>query len=324
MWFTITRCGWQAKAMRDTAQSDHYRNPNTLLGLLAILLWSSTVALARRISEQLGPLTAGAAVYLAASLFLAALYWAKERSFRKLWRLPRRYVLGCGGLFVLYTLAIFVALGRAVDRGQTMEVGLLNYLWPALTILFSLWLLGRRASFGLVPGTLLALSGVVLVLTQGAVSWASFATNILRNPLAYGLGLVAAVSWGLYSNLARRWGTADSDGAVLVFTLATGLAFAGMRLLRPEAGSVNARVLGEVAFLASATALGYLFWDMAMRKGNVMLVAACSYLTPFFSTVVSTIYLRVVPTVNLWLGCALIIAGSFLSWRSIHPEEAVQ
>ena len=300
---------------------DPHLNPNTLAGMLAILLWSSTVALARRISEGLGPLTAGAAVYLTATLFLSVLYWVRERSFHGLRRLPRRYVLGCGALFVIYTLALFLALGRAADRSQTMEVGLLNYLWPALTILFSLWLVGNRASFGLVPGTLLALLGIVLVLTQGAAfSWGSFSGNILRNPVAYGLGLVAAVSWGLYSNLARRWGTADSEGAVLVFTLATGLAFAGMRLLRPEVSVVNPRVLGEVAFLASATALGYLFWDIAMRKGNQMLVAACSYLTPFFSTVVSSIYLRVVPTVSLWLGCALIIAGSVLSWRSVRPE----
>jgi drug/metabolite transporter (DMT)-like permease len=298
-------------------------NSHTLLGLLAILLWSSTVALGRRISEQLGPLTAGAAVYLTATVFLAALNWARERSFRKLGQLPRRYVLGCGALFVIYTLALFLALGRAADRSQTMEVGLLNYLWPALTILFSLWLLGNHASLGLIPGTLLALSGVVLVLTQGsAFSWHSFVANILRNPVAYGLGVVAAVSWGLYSNLARRWGTAESEGAVLLFTLATGIAFALLRVFRAEAGVINPRVVVEVAFLGSATALGYLFWDIAMRKGNQMLVAACSYLTPFFSTVVSTLYLHVAPAVSLWLGCALIIAGSVLSWRSVHAMES--
>jgi len=56
-----------------------------------------------------------------------------------------------------------------------------------------------------------------------------------------------------------------------------------------------------------------------MRKGNQMLVAACSYLTPFLSTVVSTLYLHVAPAVRLWLGCALIIAGSVLSWRSVRP-----
>ena len=36
----------------------------TLYGFIAILLWSSTIALVRSISERIGPLTAGAAVYI--------------------------------------------------------------------------------------------------------------------------------------------------------------------------------------------------------------------------------------------------------------------
>ena len=51
-----------------------------------------------------------------------------------------------------------------------------------------------------------------------------------------------------------------------------------------------------------------------------MLVASCSYLTPFFSTVVTCLYLRVQPGPTLWMGCGLIIAGSFLSWRSIRTD----
>jgi drug/metabolite transporter (DMT)-like permease len=293
---------------------------NTLLGIMAILLWSATVALARSISERLGPLTAGAAVYLAAGGFLGLhLFW-RERSFRTLRRLPRRYVFGCGGLFVLYTLALFLALGLAADRRQTIEVGLLNYLWPTLTILFALVLLGQRAGVGLIPGTLLALCGVFLVLTQGAaVTWTSFAMNLRGNPVAYGLGAFAAVAWALYSNLTRRWGGPDGRGAVLLFTLATGLAFWLGRLFHPEAGTWGVRVAAEVALLALATGLAYVFWDLAMRAGDVALVASCSYLTPFFSTVVSCLYLRVRPGLSLWVGCALIIAGSFLSWRSIRP-----
>ena len=91
------------------------------------------------------------------------------------------------------------------------------------------------------------------------------------------------------------------------------------RLVRPEAGTWGVRVATEVALLALATGLAYVFWDLAMRAGDVVLVASCSYLTPFFSTVVSCLYLRVRPGVSLWVGCALIIAGSFLSWRSIRP-----
>jgi drug/metabolite transporter (DMT)-like permease len=282
-----------------------------------------TVALARSISERIGPLTAGAAVYLTAAGFLGAhLVW-KERRLEALGALSRRYLVGCGALFVLYTAALFLALGLAADRRQTIEVGLLNYLWPALTILFALALLGQRAGVGLIPGTMLALCGVFLVLTQDAgVTWQSFSVNIRRNPVAYGLGAFAAIAWALYSNLTRRWGGPDSRGAVPLFCLATGLVFGLLRLLRPEGATWSIRVVAEVAMLALATGLAYVFWDLAMRAGDVVLVAACSYLTPFFSTVVSCLYLRVQPGLSLWLGCVLIIAGSFLSWRSIRPATA--
>ena len=279
-----------------------------------------TVALARSISEQIGPLTAGAAVYLTAAGFLGAhLVW-KERSLRALGVLPRRYVVGCGALFVLYALALFLALGLAADRLQTIEVGLLNYLWPALTILFALALLGQRAGLGLIPGTLLAVCGIFLVLTQDVgVTWQSFSVNIRRNPVAYGLGTFAAIAWALYSNLSRRWGGPDSRGAVPLFCLATGLVFGLLRLLRPEGATWNIRVVAEVAVLALATGVAYVSWDLAMRAGDMVLVAACSYLTPFFSTVVSCLYLRVQPGLSLWVGCGLIIAGSSMSWRSIRP-----
>jgi len=299
-----------------------WRDPSTLLGIVAIVLWSATVALARSIAERVGPLTAGAAVYLAAGGFLGLHLFSRERSFRALRRLPRRYVLGCGGLFVLYTLALFLALGRAADRGQAIEIGLLNYLWPTLTILFALILLGQRAGVGLIPGTALALCGIFLVLTQGAdVTWTSFVTNLRENPIAYGLGAFAAVAWGLYSNLTRRWGGSDGRGAVLMFTLATGMAFGVGRLFRPEPGTWDVRVASEVALLALSTALAYVCWDLAMRAGDVVLVASCSYLTPFLSTVVSCLYLQVRPGLGLWVGCALIIAGSFLSWKSIRPAN---
>jgi drug/metabolite transporter (DMT)-like permease len=73
----------------------------------------------------------------------------------------------------------------------------------------------------------------------------------------------------------------------------------------------------EVAVLGAITALAYVLWDRSMRKGNLPLVVACSYLTPFLSTLVSCAYLGVLPGAQLWGGCALIVVGSLLSWRSV-------
>jgi drug/metabolite transporter (DMT)-like permease len=291
---------------------------NSLLGLLAILLWSSTVALARSISEQIGPLTAGASVFLTGGLVLAVGLSFEKGSVSRLRSLPRAYLFGCGSLFLAYIAALFLALGLAAGRQQAIEVGLVNYLWPALTILFSLVILSKRASFGLVPGTLLALVGLVLVLTQdGSMSGQSLSANVARNPAAYALGLAAAVSWALYSNLTRRWAAPDGGSGVPLFAIATGLVLLFARLLFPEDGVWSVRVVLEIAFLGSATALAYVFWDVAMRRGDIVLVVSCSYLTPFLATLVACAYLWVAPGLKLWLGCLFLIGGSFLSWRSV-------
>jgi drug/metabolite transporter (DMT)-like permease len=290
----------------------------TALGIAAILLWSTSVAVARSLAASLGAATAGAAVYATATVVLFALL-TKDRSWHALRHLPGRYVIGCGALFVVYTMALMHALALASGARQTLEIGLLNYLWPALTILFSLPILGNRARVWLIPGTALALAGVALVLNPGAsVSLRSLMGGFRENPGAYSLGLLAAVSWALYSNLARRWGDPDSHGGTLLFAAATGIAFALQHVLNPEASRFSPRVVFEVAFLGAATAVAYVFWDVAMRRGNVVVVAACSYFTPLLSTVVICVYLHVLPSPTLALGCALLIAGSFLSWRSVR------
>jgi drug/metabolite transporter (DMT)-like permease len=296
---------------------------NTVAGLGAILIWSTSIALVRSISEQVGPLAGAAAVHLLGGVFSFVFFLYRSKgSLLPLRKLPGKYLLGCGALFVLYMLALYMAVGMAVNRHQVLEVGLLNYLWPALTILFSLFLLDKKSKATLLPATLLALGGVFLVLTQGQeISLASVAGNVTGNPAAYALGLAAAVFWGLYSNLTRRWGGAEAKGGVELFILATGIVFLLLAWLRGEGGPWTWRAGGEVAFMGLATALAYILWDRAMRKGDIVFVAACSYFTPLLSTFLCCLYLQMTAGVSLWLGCVLIVAGSILSWTSVSDRE---
>lgn len=293
-------------------------NLSTGGGLLAILLWSATIALARSLSEQLGPLTAGAVVYLVAGVFCLAHLLRAGTSIRQLLELPRKYVFGCGFLFALCTVLIFLAVGQARDREQVLEIGLINYLWPASTLLLSPLLLNKRASLWLIPGTALALAGVFLVMTQGArVSWQSFAAHLQANPAAYACAFGAAITWALYSNLARRWSRADSDGAAELFIPATGILLLAMRFLWGESTAWNAHVALEAGVMGGITAVAYVCWDAAMRNGDLLFVAACSYFTPLLSTLVSCAYLKVVPGYRLWVGCVVMVIGSLVSWRSL-------
>jgi drug/metabolite transporter (DMT)-like permease len=218
-------------------------------------------------------------------------------------------------------LVLYLAVGMAKSRQQVLEAGLLNYLWPALTIVFSLFILKKKAGPLLFPGALLAVAGIVFVIGQEvSISWGSIPGNFAANPVAYSFGLLAAISWALYSNLTRRWAE-GSSGAVEIFIPATGVILLTLRLFTPEAGAWTARAALEAVFLGIVTVVAYILWDQAMRKGDVVMVAAFSYLTPLFSTIVSCLYLGIIPGVSLWIGCAMIIAGSILSWRSISDAN---
>jgi drug/metabolite transporter (DMT)-like permease len=291
----------------------------TVGGFAAVFLWSTTFALARSLSEQVGAMTAAASVYLCGGGLGLLLCWMLPGGLPNPRLLPPRYLFGCGSLFALYTVFIYLAVGMAGDRGELLEIALLNYLWPAATIVLSLPLLGQRAHPVLWPATGVAFAGVFLVMTQGSgVSWASLRSHLEGNPAAYALAFAGAIVWALYSNLARRWSTPSSEGAAVLFVPITGLLLLGIRcfLTEPTVWSFSAVV--EAGALGSVTALAYALWDTAMRKGDHVLVVAASYFTPLLSTLFSCAYLGVAPGPGLWLGCLMIVGGSLGSWRAIR------
>jgi drug/metabolite transporter (DMT)-like permease len=283
---------------------------STMLGFAAILLWSTTVAFGRSLSEQIGTWTAASLIYLLGGGISTA-YQAANGKLGYIRSLSPRYLYGCGSLFAIYIACIYTALGLARTRSQVLEVGLMNYLWPMLTVLLSVPVLKLKASPALVPGALVATSGVFLATTQNQpLSWTSFQANLTQNSLPYVLGATAALSWALYSTLSRRWASSAAGGAVGLFMLATGLLLGFAKLLAPETAQWTPRALAELLYMVVGSNLAYVFWERAMRKGDIVLVASGSYLTPLFSTMVSTLYLGAASGIRLWVGCALVIAGA--------------
>src|SRR5512136_2997009 len=104
-------------------------NRYTLFGFVAILLWSTTIAIIRSLTEEVGPITSAASIYLVGGfLSLIPLSYSRDRIIQ-VRTFSRLYLFGCGAIFVFYMLAIYLAVGLARDRQQVLEVGLINYLW---------------------------------------------------------------------------------------------------------------------------------------------------------------------------------------------------
>lgn len=287
---------------------------STTLGILAILLWGSTIAGIRTVSEQLGALGAGACVHLIAG-GIGCLVLGRRDGLRQFLRLPRTYLLGCGLLFVAYAPPLYLAIRGAASREQTVEVAIVNYLWPAMSLALSVPILNKKARLTLLPALLLALAGVYLAMAQGRnVSWSSFRQNLTTNPMPYAMAFTAATLWAFYSNLSRRWADGVQASPVPVFLLATGLVLLAAWWadgIRPPRQAWTPRSVLELVYLSIfPTLLAYVFWDIAMRKGNVVLVNSLSFLIPLISTAVSCVYLRVHAGPGLWIASGLVVAGA--------------
>ncbi|HOX46436.1 MAG TPA: EamA family transporter [Myxococcota bacterium] len=301
-----------------------------LAGGLAIAFWSASVAVSRELAEALGVLTAPSLTYLAAGL-LGTAWLALRGRLRPALRLGRPYLLGCGALFVVYLVSYCLAIGLCRSGQEVVEVGLVNYLWPALTLLLSVPLLGHRAGPWLLPGMSLALAGVFLAGMGGAPlsldtlggAFAAFAAHLRANPAPYALSLVNAVAWSVYSNLARRLVGERQGGAVPLFLLASGLALVLARAFFPETARWSPAIgLELAAMILLPGLLAYVLWEVAMRSPHMVLVTALSYLIPLFSTLITTWAQALPMGPGLWLGCALLVAGAVVCKLSVRPAPA--
>jgi len=296
----------------------------SLYGIFSILIWSTSVAFARSLSKEIGYFTAGACIYIAGGIISLGIVMVRG-SFRKITAHSGKYLFGCGGLFTAYTVCLYAALGLSRTDSQAVEAGLVNYLWPSLLILFSVPILKRKARWPLIPGVIIAFSGVAAATLQNeAVSLRSFLSNISTNWIPYAAALCAAVIWGLYSSLARRWGGRSEASGVPLFIAATGLILLILACLFPENSHWSARVLCEWAWMVIfPTVTAYIFWDISMRRGNSILIALLSYFTPLISTFISCMYLKIIPGIWLWIGCVLAVCGALICGWSIRESSDI-
>ena len=284
----------------------------TAIGLSAVLCWSTSVGLFRSVAEHLGPIGGAASVFTLSALLVTLRFGLPKRA--QLARMYPAYLWGCGLLFVLYEIALSLSLGFASNRSQTLELGMINYLWPSLTIVLATVFGLQRFHAGLVPGVLLAMAGIVLVLKgDGALSVHSVWANVQSNPLAYGLAFAAAWLWPCYSVISKRY--AQGANALSLFLwLVAAVLWAKYGLSSEGALQWSLPAVVQLAMLGGLTALGYSCWDYGIRRGNLTVMAVGSYFTPVLSALVGTVWLQVQPSWSFWQGVALVTAGSLICW----------
>lgn len=243
----------------------------TSMGAVALVLWALLALLSRAAADvppfQLTAMSFG----ISAALGLGWLAMRGEMSVLR--QPPLAWAHGVGGLFGYHAL-FFAALANA----PAAEANLLNYMWPLLIVLLSAPLLGLRLTRRHAVGVVLGLCGCLLLLGQGT----EFSTGAA---LGYACAAGAALTWALYSVLARRMAGVPS-AAVAGFCGGSAVLAALAHLAFETTVMPSVPVWGSVILLGvGPVGIAFVLWDVGMKLGDPRLLGTLAYATPVASTV---------------------------------------
>ena len=283
----------------------------TLIGFLAILLWSA-LALLTVASGRMPPFQLAAVTFAIGGAAGAATWLVRGGAARALRQPAAAWALGACGLFGYHALYF-----AALRLSPPAEAGLLNYLWPLLIVLFSALLPGEHLKLHHLAGVFFGMIGTALLFAGRGLA---FAFDFVPGFVA---AFLAAFVWAIYSVLSRRFQKVPTD-AVAGFCLITALLALIFHLLFentvwPEATIQWLAVLGLGLGPVGAA---FYAWDFGVKHGDIRVLGALSYAAPLLSTSLLIVAGYAEPTVELGLAALLIAGGGLIAAKDMILKPA--
>lgn len=288
-----------------------------LLGLSAVLLWS-TVATAFKLSLQvMSPLQLLGWSGLFSTLVLTvAVSWQRQWG-ELLWQVKRRPIFYCA-LGVLNPALYYLVLFRAYDLLPAQQAQALNYTWALTLALLAVPLLKQKLHRIDVLAMLLGYLGALVIATRGELLALEFDSST-----GVALALGSTLIWALYWILNTRAEGSPAVTLLLCFLSGTPLVWAlmvwqGGLQLPPLQGLLGAVYVG--LFEMGVT---FLLWLGALRSAShVSRISNLIFLSPFLSLVFIRLFLDEPIVPATFVGLGLIVGAVVLQQRAKPSEPA--
>jgi drug/metabolite transporter (DMT)-like permease len=304
-------------------------NLATFAGILAILIWSTNIAFSKSVMNNIGNYDAMFMIYFFGGIFMFLILLARFRReyFTKLGALGIRYYAGTGIFLFLNNTLLFLAIGLASNERELLIVTIINYLWPMLIYVVKIPIFHVRVKPLLfIVSVILGICGVILAFSQEYTL--KELIEIIKNPkvnlLAYMVALLNAVSWALYSNLTKKYIRDDDFAAIPVIFIISGLPFLFVQMIRGDFDITslaslytNPELIYTIIF---PTSLGYILWNVAIKKGNKDLVVSTSFILPFLSVLFIGLKFSTRIGMLTWIASIFLISSALLIYRAVDRK----
>lgn len=104
-----------------------------------------------------------------------------------------------------YEVCFSFAIAYSQTARQAIEISIVNYLWPSLTVLAFVIFKELKFNFLIILGLLISISGIIFIQTgSGDFSLNSLVDNFHSNPLSYILAFTGAIIWAFYCVITKN------------------------------------------------------------------------------------------------------------------------
>lgn len=290
------------------------KNVATVLGLSAIILWSFIAGLIKKVTMNISVDLSIALIYTCSALIVLAIF--KLPNFKQI---SKKYLFWGTLLFVSYELSFAFAIGYTQSEQQAIEVNIINYLWPSLTILAFIIVKELKFNFLVIVGLTISILGIVFIQSgdQG-FNFAGLIYNSKSNPLSYGLALIAAIIWAFYCVVTKKMSNGHNPISIFFIAAALTLWFKLLWFTPLETPNIHWSTAMYILVAALVVGLGYGAWNIGIVKGNITVLVAASYFSPVLSSMSSMLILQTQLSTSFWQGTWMVIAGSLICWISTN------
>ena len=226
---------------------------------------------------------------------------------------PRRDEIGAlllAGLLTVFGFNVLVSYGQTLT--ETSRAAIIAYAMPALTAMFSVWLLKERLDISRTIALVLAMGGIAVLAGEDLA-------GLVAEPLGPAIMFVSAISWalGIVATKARAWSIGPAAQAVW-FLGASGLACWPLVLVfeRPwDLPLPSTPVLWVLAWHILGPMLTcYALWTMLVGRMPASIAAIATLLAPVVAVGSSMALLGDPATVHKIAALALILASIALTF----------
>ena len=212
-------------------------------------------------------------------------------------------VLGLLGTYIYY---LFLYLGYSKAVG--MEVLVIQYTWPVLIVIFSIFILKEKLNIIKSTAVILGFTGVTIVLTKG-----NFKNINVSNGLVIVLVGAGAACFALFSVLSKNINKEPLGLVAIYFLTATFASFFSMNYFSGFALPSSSEIIPILVNGIMVNGFSYLFWMLALRSTDASWLAPFVFITPVLSAIYLIVFFREPFVFAYGIGLILVVIGGLVN-----------